>query len=90
MKPRTSRTQPRAVDPQLATEYLRTRLSTLPPERVDELCSFVERRRETVESWCEGRTLPIRSVWPKISMFLGEPRGAMFDAAAIDQVDSTR
>jgi hypothetical protein len=29
-------------------------------------------------------------VWPKISMFLGEPRGAMFDAAAIDQVDSTR
>ena len=90
MKPRSTRIQPRAIDPQLATEYLRTRLSALPPEKVEELCAVVERRPETIEAWCEGRTLPIRSVWPKISMFLGEPRGAMFDAAAIESVDATR
>ena len=85
MKPRTTRIQPRAVDPQLATDYLRTKLSALSPEKVDELCVVVGRRRETIESWCAGRTLPIPSVWPKISTFLGEPRSSMFDAAAIDR-----
>ncbi len=85
MRPRSTRIQPIPVDPRLAADYLRTRLATLPPEKVDELCTIVGRRRETIESWRDGRTLPIRSVWPKISTFLGEPRSSMFDAAAIDQ-----
>ena len=74
----------------MATDYLRTRLSALPPEKVEELCAVVERRPETIEAWREGRTIPIRSVWPKISQFLGEPRGAMFEAAAVERVDATR
>jgi hypothetical protein len=83
MKRRTTRIRPIEIDPDLASAYLRTKLAGLPPEKVDELCSVVGRRRETIDSWREGRTLPIRSVWPKISTFLGEPRSSMFDAAAI-------
>jgi hypothetical protein len=74
-------TSPPAFDHHLARSYLIAGLANLTPEQERDLGRAIDREPSTIEAWKTGRRIPHRYLWPRLSVFFGEPSDAMFRAA---------